>query len=158
MEWLESRRDLQIKMLERMRSLGMTPVLPAFAGHIPHAFQAKYPATKTSRSPDWANFDKGNPATAPYADVYLVEPVDPMFVELGNKFIEMQTLYYGTDHIYNCDTYNEMQPPTSDPAYLQAAAGGNQTSLLLDQNTCSRTHTDGNAPSPLMEYSISPRQ
>ena len=31
MEWLDARRDLQIKILGRMRGLGMTPVLSAFA-------------------------------------------------------------------------------------------------------------------------------
>lgn len=45
-----------------------------------------------------------------------------MFVEIGNKFIALQTEIYGTDHIYNCDTYNEMLPPTSDPTYLKAAS------------------------------------
>ena len=45
-----------------------------------------------------------------------------MFVEIGNKFIALQTEIYGTDHIYNCDTYNEMLPPTADPTYLKAAS------------------------------------
>jgi len=26
---------------------------------------------------------------------------------------------YGSDHIYSADTYNELVPPTSDPAYLK---------------------------------------
>ena len=54
MEWLESRKELQIKILARMRGLGMKPVLSAFAGHVPKAFLANYPGVKFSRSPDWA--------------------------------------------------------------------------------------------------------
>jgi alpha-N-acetylglucosaminidase len=29
---------------------------------------------------------------------------------------------FGTDHIYNADTFNEMSPPSADPAYLAAAS------------------------------------
>ena len=41
-----------------------------------------------------------------------------LFIEIGNKFIALQEKVYGTDHIYQCDTYNEMVPPTDDPTYL----------------------------------------
>lgn len=30
--------------------------------------------------------------------------------------------HFGTDHIYNTDTFNEMNPPSSDPAYLSAVS------------------------------------
>jgi hypothetical protein len=42
------------------------------------------------------------------SEVYLLEPVDPLFFELGKRFIELQAAAYGTDHVYNADTYNEM--------------------------------------------------
>jgi alpha-N-acetylglucosaminidase len=29
---------------------------------------------------------------------------------------------YGTDHIYNADTFNELDPPSADPTYLAAAS------------------------------------
>eukprot|EP00040_Diaphanoeca_grandis_P013834 m.69908 g.69908 ORF g.69908 m.69908 type:complete len:890 (+) comp24154_c0_seq1:29-2698(+) len=122
MEWLTMRRDLQIQVLARMRGLGMRPVLSAFAGHIPKSFQTKYPNAKITRSPDWANFDAGINVTAPYADVYMLEPTDPLFAEIGNKFIAAQIQVFGTDNIYNCDTYNEMNPPTNDPGYLANAS------------------------------------
>jgi hypothetical protein len=54
--------------------------------------------------------------------VYLVSPTDPLYVELGTKFIALQAQVFGTDHIYNCDTYNEMVPPTNDPKYLADAS------------------------------------
>jgi alpha-N-acetylglucosaminidase len=38
LQWLTARRDLQLKILARQRGLGMTPVLGAFAGHVPGAF------------------------------------------------------------------------------------------------------------------------
>lgn len=99
MEWILARRDLQILMLTRMRSLGMRTVLSAFAGHVPAAFATRFPTAKITRSPDWANFNAGNPATAAYSDVYMIDPTDPMYTEVGAKFIETQASVYGTDHI-----------------------------------------------------------
>ena len=44
-DWMEKRRDLNIKMLARMRGLGiMTPALSAFAGHVPANFTKYVPA------------------------------------------------------------------------------------------------------------------
>lgn len=27
---------------------------------------------------------------------------------------------FGTSHVYNCDTFNEMMPSSNDPAYLRS--------------------------------------
>ena len=35
--WIHNQLALQHKILDRMRSLGMIPVLPGFAGHVPAA-------------------------------------------------------------------------------------------------------------------------
>lgn len=35
--WITNKLLIQQKILNRMRSLGMIPVLPAFAGHVPMA-------------------------------------------------------------------------------------------------------------------------
>lgn len=37
--WLQGTLQLQHKILERMRTFGMIPVLPAFAGHVPRAME-----------------------------------------------------------------------------------------------------------------------
>ncbi len=38
---------------------------------------------------------------------------------IGKMFIEEQVREYNrTDHVYNCDVFNEMTPRSSDPAYL----------------------------------------
>lgn len=120
--WLDKRKALELQLLERMRGLGMKPALGAFAGHVPASFAAKFPGAKISRSPDWAGFDAANPDTAQYADVYLLEPTDPMFATVGSRFIALQANVYGTDHIYQADTYNEMSPPTRDTDYLKRSS------------------------------------
>lgn len=35
--WIDDQLILQHKILDRMRALGMIPVLPGFAGHVPEA-------------------------------------------------------------------------------------------------------------------------
>ena len=83
---------------------------------MPEAFTQLYPNGNYSRSSDWCGFPD------PYGSVYLLDFADPLFNKLGNRFIELQTQEYGTDHIYNCDTFNEMNPSSADLAYLQSAS------------------------------------
>lgn len=35
--WINSQKALQLQILAYMRAIGMTPVLPAFAGHVPYS-------------------------------------------------------------------------------------------------------------------------
>lgn len=44
-----------------------------------------------------------------------------MFPLIGSLFLRELTREFGTDHIYGADTFNEMQPPSSNPSYLSAA-------------------------------------
>jgi len=55
---------------------------------------------------------------AGFEDVYILDPSDPLFEEIGKKFLEAQTRVFGTDHLYSADTFNENVPPTSDSSYL----------------------------------------
>lgn len=110
------RGALQKRLLARMRGLGMTTVLSAFAGHVPKALIDKHPGAKFIRSADWGHMPD------PYGSVYMLAPEDPLFAEIGNKFIAKQAEEWGTDHVYSCDTYNEMDPGNSSAAFLQASA------------------------------------
>ena len=42
--WIQNQLALQHNILNRMRSLGMIPVLPGFAGHVPSAITKIYPS------------------------------------------------------------------------------------------------------------------
>lgn len=53
---------------------------------------------------------------------FILDGSDPLFARIGRAFIEAQIAEYGTDHVYNCDTFNENAPPTDDPAYIAAIA------------------------------------
>jgi len=106
--WMQSHEALQKKILHSERALGMTPVLPAFTGHVPAALKDKYPDVKF-RKTSWGG---------KFGDVYLVDPSDPLFTAIGKKFIEEQTKTFGTDHLYSADTFNENAPPTNDSSFL----------------------------------------
>ena len=110
--WMDSHKELQKKILARERALGMYPVLPAFSGHVPPSFKDKFPAAKLKKT----NWGQG------FNDVYLLDPVDPMFVEIGKKYLETQTREYGTDHLYSSDTFNENTPPTNDSTFLSGVS------------------------------------
>ncbi len=110
LSWMQSHRDLQQKILLRERGLGMKPILQSFTGHVPPSFQKHFPASKLKK----VNWNNG------FADTYILDTEDPLFAEIGRRFIETQTRLYGTDHLYSADTFNENEPPTNDTTYLSA--------------------------------------
>lgn len=108
MAWMTSHRDLQIQILKRQRELGMKPVLPAFTGHVPTALVKRFPQARFKQT-NWGNG---------FADTYILDADDPLFIEIGRRFLERQTKWYGTDHFYSADTFNENEPPSDEPAFL----------------------------------------
>ena len=56
-----------------MRSFGMIPVLPAFAGHIPQGLTRVFPNASVSKLGHWGHFGP------PYVPTYLLDPDDPLF-------------------------------------------------------------------------------
>lgn len=118
--WMKSHMELQKKILQRERELGMKPVLPAFTGHVPAAFKMKYPNAKL-KATNWKNG---------FEDVYILDPEDSLFGVIGKKFIETQTSLFGTDHLYSADTFNENEPPSDDTGYLATLSGHLYQSML----------------------------
>ncbi len=106
--WIDQETELQHKILERERSLGMTPVLQGFSGHIPAAFANKNKELKIHRL-SWCDFPK----------THLLDWEEPLFTEIGSTFIKEMIKEYGTDHYYAIDPFNEMTPTRSDKNYLQ---------------------------------------
>jgi len=106
--WMISHKELQEKILKRERELGMKPILSAFTGHVPAAFKQKYPNAKLKQT----NWNNG------FTDTYILDSEDPLFAEIGKRYLEKQTKIFGTDHLYSADTFNENEPPSNDPAFL----------------------------------------
>ena len=116
--WREKQSALQLKILQRMRELGMTPVLPAFSGHVPLALARLTP--NVIASPNWWT------AAPQYCCDGLLKASDPLFPVIGQKFIETMREEWaveGDGHVYNGDTFNEMDPPSFAPADLAPWGG-----------------------------------
>lgn len=110
-EWLESQTELQKKILARERELNMTPVLPAFAGHVPAALKRIYPEANIQYLGRWAGFSDDYRC-------HFLNPEEPLFAEIQKSFLEEQEKMFGTDHIYGVDPFNEVDPPSWEPEYL----------------------------------------
>ena len=110
--WINSQVTLQKQILKRERELSMHPVLPAFAGHVPHALKRIYPNANIQTLGKWAGFDKAY-------HCYFLNPEDPLFAKIQQLYLKEQTALFGTDHIYGIDPFNEVDPPSWETEYLK---------------------------------------
>ncbi|KAK9834371.1 hypothetical protein WJX84_011165 [Apatococcus fuscideae] len=118
--YIDDQADLQVKILERMRAFGMTPVLPAFAGFVPQAVKDKFPGASITRLGNWGRFSQA------FCCVHLLDPQDPLFRQIGQAFVEEMRQAWGKDSVgyYSADTFNEQSPPSNEPDYLRNASRG----------------------------------
>ena len=110
-EWLKQQTALQQRIVERERALNMRPVLPAFAGHVPGALRDLFPKADIKALGGWAGFDE-------QYRTYFLNSEDPLYSRIQRMFLEEQTRLFGTDHIYGIDPFNEVDPPSFEPSYL----------------------------------------
>lgn len=114
LSWLTHQEALQQKIVKRERQLGMRPVLPAFAGHVPEALKRLYPEAQISRMSSWGGFRDE------YRSFFL-SPNDPLFNKIQQAFMKEQRKLYGSDHVYGVDPFNEVDPPSWEPKFLKDA-------------------------------------
>jgi alpha-N-acetylglucosaminidase len=105
--WLDGQRGLQKKILERMRELGMTPVVPAFSGFVPKALSRIYPQAGIRRLDPWGGFGEEY-------NTYILSPSSPLFEEIGRRFIQAYKEEYGPVQYYLADSFNELRVPVSE--------------------------------------------
>ena len=111
--FLLKRHLLQKRILKKMTSLGMHPVLPAFAGHVPRGLVRAYPNSSFVEGGEWNGFP----------GAVFLQPTDELFAEIAEKFINIQIKSYnGTDHWYSADSFNEMIPSQTSTEYLQQSS------------------------------------
>lgn len=55
--WISNQAILQKQILSRMRSFGMTTILPAFSGHVPRALTRVFPNASVTRLASWNGFN-----------------------------------------------------------------------------------------------------
>ncbi len=119
MSWLEGQKELQRQIVQREREFNMTPVLPAFAGHVPKRFTEMHPEADIQQLSAWCGFEP----------THFLNSSDPLFAKIQQSFMEKEIALFGTDHIYGVDPFNEMDPPSWEPDYLANVARNIYTSL-----------------------------
>uniref|UniRef100_A0A182IV01 Uncharacterized protein n=1 Tax=Anopheles atroparvus TaxID=41427 RepID=A0A182IV01_ANOAO len=109
-------RNLQQRAVHEMRRLGMSLALPAFAGHLPVQFRALYPNVTFANVSVWNNFPPQ------YASPLFLDPTEPLFAEVGSRFLQRMVDVYGSDHVYFSDPFNEIDPASPSGRYLSSVA------------------------------------
>ncbi|KAG0079206.1 hypothetical protein BGZ92_001155 [Podila epicladia] len=119
-DWIDSQWELQQQIIERMKILNITAILPAFNGFVPHQLQTKFPNSTFEQSSDWGGMPEK------YSKVHFIPSTDPLFATLSKQFIELQTSMYNghTSHYYLLDLYNELVPTCTRVDCLQALTAG----------------------------------
>lgn len=116
--WYERSRALCKTMLERMRSFGMTPVLPGFSGSVPVDFGTKCGATEVNNTGTWQGI------TAPG----LIGHKSNKWDEVSKKYYAHLASVMGTSKYYSMDVNHEggtyLNEKITPLSYADAQKGG----------------------------------
>lgn len=107
--WYKQQEALQKKILARMKSMGMTPVLPGYSGMMPHDAKQKLGLNVTDGGL-WNDYQR--PAN--------LSPTDPRFSEIANLYYRELTRLYGKADYYSMDPFHE----SNDDAAIDYAKAG----------------------------------
>ncbi len=97
-EYMQQQVNLQKKILKRMRSYGMKPVLPGFFGMVPNALKDKFPTADIRDQGLWAGGFK-RPA--------FLSPTDSLFTKIAKIFYREQKKLYGVNEYFSGDPFHE---------------------------------------------------
>lgn len=123
-DWINDQFNLQLKIIERMVELGMSPVLPAFPGFVPRNVTRVWPDASIGKSPLWSGFN------SEYSAVTYLDPFDPYFKELQHSFMTKQLDAFGNiTHFWTLDQFNENRPQQSSLDYLHNVSRSTWESL-----------------------------
>ncbi|WP_290565852.1 alpha-N-acetylglucosaminidase [Akkermansia sp.] len=120
--WHKDQIALQHRILHRMKSLGMTPVCPAFSGFVPQGIRRLYPEVKLHRL-GWGGWPQKNHA-------HLLSPEEPLFLKIGNLYMKEWQKEFGKNTYFLADSFNEMELPVNQGS---AEARDNMLSSLGEQ-------------------------
>lgn len=94
-KYIESRVELGKKIIDREASLGMSPILPGFAGMVPQSFKKLFDKLRMQILPSWNNF--------PFT--FRLDFQSTVFKKFGMALLEKQRQLFGAFHYYSCDPY-----------------------------------------------------
>lgn len=102
---LDRRASLGRRIADRLRELGMTPVLPGYFGTVPPDFTAKNPGAKTVPQGDWVGFTRPD----------WMDPRTEHFARVSAAFYRAQDELFGPSTMYKMDLLHEGGKPGDVP-------------------------------------------
>ncbi len=95
-KWIDRNRDLQIAILDRMRSLDMHPVLPGYSGMVPHDAH------------EILGLDVADPGLwCGYPRPAFLQPTDSAFSRIADTYYKELSKMYGISSHYSMDPFHE---------------------------------------------------
>ena len=126
--WYQRQEGLQKKILKRMREYGMTPVLPGYAGMVPHDARERL-GLDVADAGLWNGFQR--PAN--------LLPTDSRFAEIANLYYRELTNLFGKADYYSIDPFHESNDDSridygeAAKALLKAMKGANPKAVWVVQ-------------------------
>ncbi|MFE6222908.1 MULTISPECIES: alpha-N-acetylglucosaminidase [unclassified Streptomyces] len=105
------RAALGKRIVERLRELGMTPVLPGYFGTVPPGFTARNPEGRVVPQGRWIGFARPD----------WLDPRGPVFARVAASFYRHQARLLGTTTMYKMDLLHEGGNPGDVPVGEAAA-------------------------------------
>ena len=107
-DWIDGHRLLQHKILDRMRELGITPIVPGFSGFVPQGFKRVYPEAGTFT-------EMWHSTEVPHlSKTFILDPrAKDVYEKIGRMFIQQYKQEFGPVKYYLVDTFNELSVPVS---------------------------------------------
>ncbi|MFI1678181.1 alpha-N-acetylglucosaminidase [Streptomyces sp. NPDC020607] len=102
---LDARARLGRRICDRLRDLGMTPVLPGWFGTVPPGFEKKNPGARTVPQGDWVGFARPD----------WLDPRTGHFARVAAAFYRAQDELYGPTTMYKMDLLHEGGKPGDVP-------------------------------------------
>lgn len=118
--WIEAHIKLGKQIINRELELGMQPIQQGFTGSVPRSFMQKFPGSKVALGEVWCSF---NPTAQ-------LDPLDPLFIQFGQIFLEEQKKLFGSHGYYAADPFHEGTPPRPGKKYLNAVGSAIQSLLV----------------------------
>ena len=115
---LEKRIALGQRIVARMRELGITPVMPGYAGTVPVGFAQRNPGSRVIEQGDWCGFRRPD----------WLDPTSTMFDRVAEAFYERQRDLFGDSTLYKMDLLHE--GGRSGDVDVRAAARAVQDAML----------------------------
>ena len=94
---IRARADLGRRIADRMRRLGITPVLPGYFGTVPTGFAARNPGAVTVPQGTWEGITRPD----------WLAPTNPVFTQVAQRFYEVQDRLLGLSTMYKMDLLHE---------------------------------------------------